>query len=480
MAEKDATARFRRAVKENNLFLVKRLIQRTDMRNIDPSTRRYTSLAWAAVLGHEETFEFLLTSGHDDKELSKDSEDNTILMLLADHRPPNVYAEDSSGATLRMARLYYDRYPDVLDWANAQGRTALHIAAIKGNEELVRDTARLTVENNKKSRKNLLHAQALADRGNDWNGTSPIPVPPPNLPSRHRDTRARMRSSSGTSRSTTTTSDFGDLDSNGLATGLSQSSFSASSSPSQPSTGSNSYYHTQHLTSPMTATSSTLTFSGSSSTNQASSLNPPANSLASLSPIANRVRERDADARERYLSRNRSGSQGTSSTDYRSQNGSFFASAGPSANGDNITALNSVSNGGTSTPRRLRPSASAVQLRTVHTPAHTIHTLPESRHRAGTGSSQRSVSSALLTRSLSTSTSPRSMTPGVEESESYMGPPSQYAQFPEPPLPNEEETSTPVVQHRRKAFHILSKPLPPIDASINHRRGMSANVVRGA
>lgn len=87
MAEKDPTARLRRAVKgkcmhfdsihfsrfctENNLFLVKRLIQRTDMRNPDPAPRRYTSLAWAAVLGHEETFEFLLTSAHDEHELSK-------------------------------------------------------------------------------------------------------------------------------------------------------------------------------------------------------------------------------------------------------------------------------------------------------------------------------------------------------------------------------------------------------------------------
>ena len=56
---------------ENNLFLVKRLIERVDMRNPDPSTRRYTSLAWAAVLGHEETFEFLLYAGHDDEELSR-------------------------------------------------------------------------------------------------------------------------------------------------------------------------------------------------------------------------------------------------------------------------------------------------------------------------------------------------------------------------------------------------------------------------
>lgn len=57
--------------KENNLFLVKRLIQRIDMRNPDPGPRRYTSLAWAAVLGHEETFYYLLNEGHDDEELSR-------------------------------------------------------------------------------------------------------------------------------------------------------------------------------------------------------------------------------------------------------------------------------------------------------------------------------------------------------------------------------------------------------------------------
>lgn len=91
MAEKDATTRLRRAAKgvsllrgedmclpcsyygvlENNLFLVRRLIKRTDMRNPDPTHKRYTSLAWAAVLGHEETFDFLLSSGHDERERSK-------------------------------------------------------------------------------------------------------------------------------------------------------------------------------------------------------------------------------------------------------------------------------------------------------------------------------------------------------------------------------------------------------------------------
>ena len=141
---------------------MKRLVQRTDIRNPDPGSRRYTSLAWAAVLGHEETFEFLLNEGHDDEELSKvrflgsrpssplstfiqDVENNTILILLAELRPgsTNPYYSTSGhpdllGAALRMSQLYYNRYPFHLEWSNTQGKSALHVAALKGNEELVR------------------------------------------------------------------------------------------------------------------------------------------------------------------------------------------------------------------------------------------------------------------------------------------------------------------------------------------------------
>lgn len=42
------------------------------------------------------------------------------------------------GSALRMARIYHERYPFILEWSNAKGRTALHVAALKGNEELVR------------------------------------------------------------------------------------------------------------------------------------------------------------------------------------------------------------------------------------------------------------------------------------------------------------------------------------------------------
>lgn len=65
-------------------------------------------------------------------------------MLLADQKPPplNPYGplgnSDIMAAAVRMARLYYDRYPEILDWPNVHGKTALHIAALKGNEELVR------------------------------------------------------------------------------------------------------------------------------------------------------------------------------------------------------------------------------------------------------------------------------------------------------------------------------------------------------
>ncbi|KIK08339.1 hypothetical protein K443DRAFT_85125 [Laccaria amethystina LaAM-08-1] len=550
MAEKDATARLRRAVKENNLFLVKRLVQRTDMRNPDPAPRRYTSLAWAAVLGHEETFEFLLSSGHDDEELSKDSENNTILMLLSDQKssPPNLYSSssstiDSTAATLRMARLYYDRYSWILDWSNVHGKTALHISSLIGNEELVRmlcdlgadfdladnkgntplhyasswghipivqlliergcqytarnnegftasdyaysfstrdtlqDAARIQFENNKKQRRNIF-AQAAA-RGHEWGGTPPISIPPP-VPAKDRSILPRLRSGSGTSR-TTATSDSGEFDGSGQGRSL-----TVSSSPSQCSTGSNSFFqnhqpsgfHTPHTTS----TSSALIFSAPSTTPKGSSLNP--NPVSALSPIASRMRERDADAMEKYLRRNRSGSQGTTSTDTKSQNESNYASAGPSANGDDITALGSHMSGSV-TPRRLRPSMSAAQLRSTHESSNgTNH--HENRNRSGTSpTTSRPAFSPLplLTRSSSTSNSLRSIISvdreSFEESESYIGPPSQYAQFPEPPMAIE---GTPVaVPGRRKGFHILAKPLQSFDSSnSSHRRGMSATSVRGS
>ncbi|KAJ7638970.1 ankyrin repeat-containing domain protein [Roridomyces roridus] len=523
--EKDATARLRRAVKENNLFMVRRLIQRTDLRNPDPAPRRYTSLAWAAVLGHEETFEFLMSEGHDDAELSRDSENNTILMLLADHtpsappssRPNNV---DIMGAALRMARLYYDRYPDILDWSNVHGRTALHIAALKGHEELVRmlcdfeadvnlsdnkgntplhyasswghipivqlliergcqytaknnegfsasdyaysfstkdtlqDTARLQFENNKKSRR-------AAARGNnsEW-GLQSQPPPPPPKTRDFRQSPNRMRSGSGTSR-TTTTSDSGEMESNGLAAGP-----RSQSSSSSPSTGPNPYL------SPHGAPSSNGAFPASSR-----GANPPSNATSSISPVATRMRERDADAREKYLNRARSGSQGTSSTDNKSQNGSFLNLG--EGDDDIISSNRAGSQSGTTTPRRLRPSMSAAQLRTTPETLNIVTALPsssENRTRSGTNPTAPRPILPLLSRSSSISASPHVLKGGdqsiFEESGNYTGPPAQYAQFPEPPLADDSSTPT----GRRLPFPNL-RSKPPHGDPPNHRRGMSATSV---
>lgn len=301
----------------------------------------------------------------------------------------------------------------------------------------------------------------------------PTNLPPP-VPSKTREFRQatnRMRSGSGTSR-TTATSDSGELDSNGLAPQRSQSSLSASSSPSQPSAGQNSF--STHLSS--TSSGPQLTHS--------SSLNPPPpnHPASALSPVATRMRERDADAMEKYMRRNRSGSQGTSSTDNKSQNGSSFSSAGPSADGDDISSLSHLTPSGSVTPRRLRPSMSAAQLRTTAEPLSIVANTAQSenRNRSGTNPTASRPSLPMLSRSSSTSNSHPLMSPEsvFEESESYTGPPSQYAQFPEPPLAA-EDNSTPVAG-RRLAFHILSKPLPDINGSSSHRRGMSATAsVRG-
>lgn len=294
---------------------------------------------------------------------------------------------------------------------------------------------------------------------------------------------SRMRSGSGTSR-TTATSDSGDPD-------MMITSGPLSSSPPQPSTGSSSGFFVQSHSSHHTphASSNISTLPPHSGTPKDYSMISPSHPASALSPIASRMRERDADAMEKYLNRNRSGSQGTASTDTKSQNGSHFASAGPSSNGDDITALMS----GTITPRKLRPSVSAAQLRTTQIQSSsgsgnvTPHHESISRNRSGTSpSTTRNGTSPLplLARSSSTSKSLRSIGSvdrlSFDDMESYTGPPSQYARFPGPPVMTGDQ-STPT-NGRRKAFNILSKPLQTFENSStsSHRRGMSTNSARGS
>ena len=322
-------------------------------------------------------------------------------------------------------------------------------------------------ENNKKQRRNIF-AQAAA-RGNEWGG---IPPNPPPVPAKDHMT-SRMRSGSGTSR-TTATSDSGELDN--LVTGQ------LSSSPTQQSSGSMFFGHAlSGYRAPLASHSNGTTSQVPPGSTKGSLplLSPPPNPASALSPIANRMRERDADAMEKYLLRSRSGSQGTSSTDTKSQNGSTFASAGPSANGDDITALIS----GSVTPRRLRPSMSAAQLRTTQ-PSNTSSSgksIPQADTRNGsstspTASTTRGVVSPipLLTRSSSMTKSLRSIASvdqlSFDEAEKLAGPPSVMARFPS------------ATNGRRKGFHILSKPLPSFETSTgsSHRRKTSATSTRGS
>lgn len=262
---------------------------------------------------------------------------------------------------------------------------------------------------------------------------------PPPLPDREfRQPLPRMRSGSGT----TNTSDSGEVETNGLAVGpRSSHSASVSSSPSQPSAGSLGQYHSSH-----------------GSNHSQSSMGAHPSNYSSLSPFASRVRERDADAMEKYMRRNRSESQGTSSTDNKSQNGSFVSSTGD----DNFPSYSNIASGA-ATPRRLRPSISASQLRSTSP----VYEIP-----SGATSASPSSTTPVLTRSTSIS-----ITSPISDTETYVGPPSQYARFPEPPVLEEGSSS---VASRRMAYHPSTKHphLDSLSASLNHRRGLSAASIR--
>ncbi|KAJ9106181.1 hypothetical protein QFC21_001324 [Naganishia friedmannii] len=132
---------------ENNLSLVQRLQRKTPLRNTD--SQRLTSLAWAALSGAEETFEWLLlVAKHDDKELSRDQEHGTILHLLASLPSPlspttSKKTVDLQKAAVGLTVLYWEAFPHLIDWENASGKTALHMACQSGNVDLVKTLCEL-------------------------------------------------------------------------------------------------------------------------------------------------------------------------------------------------------------------------------------------------------------------------------------------------------------------------------------------------
>ena len=245
---------------------------------------------------------------------------------------------------------------------------------------------------------------------------------------------------------------------------------------------------------------------------------------STLSPIATRMLERDADAMEKYKRRNRSGSAGTTSTDAPSQTESIGHPNGVDRE-EVVPPMNSLVNGSVQPRRLLRPSASAAQLRSNGSGFGLISRSSQEMLRSRSGTNPMEIPVSGSTSSFSTIngghqingssnlTTPTRQKPGTSiralpghtaggmvddrDSGDYTGPSELYAQFP-PPVSTPRLTpttkgspsttrvadrngrgpagTTPTVAahpHRRIPFHILSKPLPPIDAQLGHRRGTS-------
>ena len=233
-----------------------------------------------------------------------------------------------------------------------------------------------------------------------------------------------------------------------------------------------------------------------------SSLAPAPTVAPGLSPIASRMRERDAEAMEKYKLRQRSGSAATASTDTPSLNGSAVSSGGRKSGEDDIPSLQSLVTVGSVAPRRmLRPSASAAQLRATPQPLVSPNSTSnsrqsESRSRSGTDPEilhQHSSSVAPRAEPSSpatptqTSTTPArpplikatSSRDSTKEKE-FTGPSSDYARFPPPPMEAAERSHTPTILPRRIPFNLLSSHKHNGDHHHNpfaHKRNSSANSV---
>ncbi|EIW72434.1 hypothetical protein TREMEDRAFT_41750 [Tremella mesenterica DSM 1558] len=135
---RDPTIRVRQAVRDNNVTLLARLQRKCDLRNTDRN--RLTSLSWAAIEGSLEAFEWLLLDyGHDDQELSRDADNNTILHLLASVPSPPTLSPHThllrSNPTLPPPPKQRT-FPE-LQQISLRGKTALHVAAQAGNTPFI-------------------------------------------------------------------------------------------------------------------------------------------------------------------------------------------------------------------------------------------------------------------------------------------------------------------------------------------------------
>ncbi|KAI0089328.1 hypothetical protein BDY19DRAFT_138806 [Irpex rosettiformis] len=334
---------------------------------------------------------------------------------------------------------------------NNDGFTPSDYAYSTNTKDILQDTARAQFEHKKIARRNV-YAQAAA-RGNEWGAASNGVVPhvAPRLSNasdpRTLNSSMRMRSGSGTSR-TTTTSDSGDWNEAYTSTSQSQNQ-SRQNTLGPPSTASSLSPARNGVPLPA-GVPIPSTQSGGLSVAQSAVSN-------GLSPIASRMRAIDAEAMEKYKLRQRSGSAATASTDAPSQNESAISSHGPSE--EEMSSLQGLVTVGSVAPRRrLRPSASAAQLRSPPSQPSNVSSPPpagvhQEATRARNGSSpgvlkrHPSLSSAMPpapskdgTPTTPTQSIPRpvgSSRPSISKEtrdKDFMGPSAEYARFPPPPV----------------------------------------------
>ncbi|KDN44949.1 hypothetical protein K437DRAFT_256814 [Tilletiaria anomala UBC 951] len=125
-------------VRERALLRHKALAQQPfDIKNIDHTAAAGSfdakcSLALAIESGADiELIQWLLDMGHEAEELSRDADNNSIVTIAALHNRPDVIELYISHPTISGI--------DLLDWSNTSlGQTALHLASIKGHEEVIR------------------------------------------------------------------------------------------------------------------------------------------------------------------------------------------------------------------------------------------------------------------------------------------------------------------------------------------------------
>ncbi|KAJ2962910.1 hypothetical protein NQZ79_g1981 [Umbelopsis isabellina] len=117
--------RLRKAIKDGNIFAVKRLLRKVNnIQNPDPDTGM-TSLLLAAQHGHTELVNYLISMGHEDEIISLDKEDNTVLMLAAINNQEEIFYS------------YALEYPECIHAINKHGWSVLLFAAKNGNTNIV-------------------------------------------------------------------------------------------------------------------------------------------------------------------------------------------------------------------------------------------------------------------------------------------------------------------------------------------------------